>query len=73
MKKSVLLLGILIAALNLTACGGNNEEGGGGNTHTVTFDSNGGSEVASQTVAHKGKATKPANPTKVDPVRGEYN
>ena len=74
MKKRILLLGILVAALNLTACGGggNNEEGGGGSSHTVTFDSNGGSEVASQTVAHKGKATKPANPTKVDPVRGEY-
>ena len=74
MKKRILLLGILVAALNLTACGGggNNEEGGGGSSHTVTFDSNGGSEVASQTVAHKGKATKPADPTKVDPVRGEY-
>ena len=74
MKKRILLLGILVAALNLTACGGggNNEEGGGGSSHTVTFDSNGGSEVASQTVAHKGKVTKPANPTKVDPVRGEY-
>ena len=71
MKKNVLLLGILVAALNLTACGGGNGEGGG-NNHTVTFDSNGGSEVAPQTVAHKGKATKPANPTRNDPVKGEY-
>ena len=70
MKKNVLLLGILVAALNLTACGGGGGEGGG-NSHTVTFDSNGGSEVASQTVAHKGKATKPANPTKSD-EKGEY-
>ena len=72
MKKRILLLGILVAALNLTACGGGNGEGGGGSSHTVKFDTNGGSEVADQTVAHKGKATKPANPTKVDPVRGEY-
>ena len=71
MKKNVLLLGILVAALNLTACGGGGE-GGGGKSHTVTFDSNGGSEVAAQTVAHKGKATKPADPTKVDPIKGEY-
>ena len=34
------------------------------NTYTVTFDSNGGSNVASQTVNKDAKATKPANPTK---------
>jgi len=34
------------------------------NTHTVTFNSNGGSEVAPQTVAEGAKATKPADPTK---------
>lgn len=33
-------------------------------THTVTFSSNGGSAVASQTVADGGKATKPEDPTK---------
>ena len=78
MKKSILLLGTLALALNLVACGGN--KGGSDDddavdtsvTHTVTFDSNGGSAVESQTIAHKGKATKPANPTRVDPVRGEY-
>ena len=32
--------------------------------YTVTFDSNGGSGVASQTVAEGGKVTKPSNPTK---------
>ena len=32
--------------------------------HTVTFNSNGGSSVASQTVNEGGKATKPTNPTK---------
>ncbi len=33
-------------------------------TYTVTFDSNGGSSVASQTVKEGEKATKPADPTK---------
>ncbi len=32
--------------------------------HTVTFDSNGGSAVTSQTVSPNGKATKPADPTR---------
>ena len=32
--------------------------------YTVTFNSNGGSSVASQTVNEGGKATKPTNPTK---------
>lgn len=35
-------------------------------TFTVTFQSNGGSAVASQTVANGGKATEPADPTKED-------
>ena len=34
------------------------------NTYTLTFDSDGGSEVAAQTVNYGAKATKPANPTK---------
>ncbi len=33
-------------------------------TYTVTFDSNGGSSVAAQTVSYQGKATKPSDPTK---------
>ena len=33
-------------------------------THTVSFDTNGGSDVASQTIVHGNKATKPADPTK---------
>lgn len=32
--------------------------------YTVTFNSNGGSSVSSQTVDHGGKATNPTNPTK---------
>lgn len=34
------------------------------NEYTVTFNSNGGSEVAAQTVEYDSKATKPADPTK---------
>ncbi len=34
------------------------------NTYTVTFNSQGGSAVDSQTVEHGGKVTKPTNPTK---------
>ena len=33
-------------------------------SYTVTYESNGGSTVASQTVTHNEKATKPADPTK---------
>lgn len=34
------------------------------NTYTVTFNSNGGTDVESQTVEHGKKATKPADPTR---------
>ena len=42
------------------------DENGGINveTHTVTFDSQGGSAVADQTVADAGKVTRPADPVK---------
>ena len=33
-------------------------------THTVSFDTMGGSDVASQTIVHGNKAAKPTNPTK---------
>ncbi|MBR0487846.1 MAG: InlB B-repeat-containing protein [Treponema sp.] len=33
-------------------------------TYTVTFDSNGGSDVSSQSLRYEAKATKPADPTK---------
>ena len=33
-------------------------------THTVTFNTNGGTAIAAQTVNHGAKITKPANPTK---------
>ena len=35
-------------------------------THTVSFDTKGGSDVASQTIVHGNKATKPADPTKTE-------
>lgn len=48
--------------------GGGGGGGGGGSvsvtTYTVTFDSNGGSAVKSQSVASGGKVTKPAAPTR---------
>lgn len=34
------------------------------NKYTVTFDSDGGTSIASQTVSHNGVATQPTNPTK---------
>ncbi|MBR1455883.1 MAG: InlB B-repeat-containing protein, partial [Oscillospiraceae bacterium] len=37
------------------------------NTYTVTFDSNGGSEVAAQTVEHGQTATEPETPTREGP------
>ncbi len=40
--------------------------------YTVTFDSNGGSSVASQTVNYGDVATKPANPTKTNRVFVEW-
>ena len=33
-------------------------------THTVTFDSNGGSAIEAQSVPNSGKAVRPADPTK---------
>lgn len=70
MKKS-LFLGLILASMSLVACGGGGS-GTNSKTHTVTFDSNGGSPVPSQTVEHKGLATEPETPTKSDPVKGNY-
>jgi len=41
-------------------------------TYTVTFDSQGGSAVGSQTVAHGGKVTEPTDPTKTDYTFGGW-
>ena len=42
-------------------------------TFTVTFDSNGGSEVPSQTVKEGGKVSKPIDPTREDEGIFRYN
>ena len=42
------------------------------NTYTVTFDSNGGSDVSSQSLRYGAKATKPADPTKTATASTEY-
>ena len=42
------------------------------NQYTVTFNSNGGSNVASQTINYNGKATKPADPTKTGYTFNEW-
>jgi uncharacterized repeat protein (TIGR02543 family) len=43
-----------------------------GNTHTVTFDPQGGSAVDPQNVEHGGKATKPTDPTRADYIFGGW-
>ena len=42
------------------------------NTYTVTFDSNDGSDVSSQSVRYGATATKPADPTKTATTTTEY-
>ena len=56
MKKFLAIL-LSVFALSITACDGLN-------THIVTFDSNGGSSVLSQTVKHGEKVEKPEDPTR---------
>jgi hypothetical protein len=54
-----------IFALAFIACDdGSSDDKTGGKKYTVTFDSNGGSDVDAQTVTEGGKAAKPADPTK---------
>ncbi|NLY21494.1 MAG: hypothetical protein GXZ08_09460 [Tissierellia bacterium] len=42
------------------------------NKYTVTFNSNGGSDIASETVEHGNKVTKPADPTKANHTFGGW-
>lgn len=55
---------MLILTLAIAGCGGGNGGGGTGTKYTVTFNSNGGSAVASQEVSSGGLVTRPADPTK---------
>lgn len=67
---AVFSMGLLLGACNSQKPGSETEnpsESQGSEvvtTYTVTFNSNGGSDVASQTVKKGEKATKPTNPTK---------
>ncbi len=58
MKKLLTLL-LMVATVAMVSCKKDEDK-----TFTVTFDSQGGSEVAAQTVKEGEKATKPTNPTK---------
>lgn len=70
MKKLFTAIAIVCAMVMLTsvaACdngGGNNSTPAGKTTYTVTFDTNGGSSVAAQTVEAGAYATRPSAPTK---------
>ena len=61
MKKTLLILLAALAALTLVISCKNEVKIP---TYTVTFDSDGGSEVPVQTVNAGEKATKPADPTR---------
>ena len=68
-KRAVAAFAVIIGALlviaGLTGCGnGNIDPGIPEHTITLTFDSDGGSSVPSQTVKEGGRFTKPADPTK---------
>ena len=60
MRKLLMLLAVVAAAYVLVSCKGTDEP----LTYTVTFDTAGGSAVASQDVLNGGKVTKPEDPTK---------
>ena len=55
---------LVLATSLLVSCGGGESASTEALKFTVTFDSNGGSAVAKQTVAYEGKAKKPTDPTK---------
>ena len=58
MKKILgLIISVLVLSFSLTACKGDD-------SYMVTFESNGGSTVASQTINAGGLVTEPADPTK---------
>ena len=81
MKKRKLFLGVLLAsaAFSFTACGNNSKSDDiddqvqtDETKYTVTFDSNGGSNVSSVEVVSGGKVTRPNNPTKTATAAETY-
>ena len=63
------ILGVMLVFGTMTAgCDNpnNNPPGNQGATYTVTFDTDGGTEVSSQSVVSGGKVTRPADPTKAE-------
>lgn len=61
MKKTIsLVISMLMLMISLVACTKDEPEV---KNYTVTFNSNGGSEVEKQSVAEGGKVTKPTDPT----------
>ena len=72
--RKVLIFGLLTGSMSLVGCKSGGQGGGGnGKTFTVTFDANGGTPTPEpQKVEKGGKVTEPAQPTKVDPVQGEF-
>ncbi len=79
MKKRKIFLGVLLAStiIGMAACSnGSDKNKNDSNSNnqtvvektsfTVTFDTNGGSTVSSQTIEEGNKVTRPQNPTKAD-------
>lgn len=67
MKKirlSFLCMCLCVGTLALSSCGNDDEDDN--KSFTVTFDTDGGSEVESQTIEKGNSATKPEDPTKND-------
>lgn len=60
MKKIILTVTLFLAVVLLVGCNGNDSQ----LTYTVTFDSDGGSQVESQDILNGGKVTQPEDPTK---------
>ena len=65
MKKTlIVLLMVLLCAMFIISCDGDASSSSPKATYTVTFNSNGGSNVATTEITEGEKVTKPANPTK---------
>lgn len=72
MRKFVAFIAGVLSILSLASCGGGSS---GGRYHTVTFNSDGGTSIPSQTVRHGEKITKPEDPLKIGYIFDywEYN